>query len=213
MITDDVRRETAKRLREKKKEFFGERSWFPQDLILYQSMYLTAIDECLPDGECGFDVLADLIEPEPVTGDTSDGFHTFDELYRHRAVLFSFIVTCFPGASWKSRRHHDGTMYDGMFIVGIETPWGQATYHYDVDKCWDMFPCQELDRAPEWDGHTPDQAIERIGKLTGLIDRATTHLVLDEDGRTCCAKCGCDYLCMSSATYCPDCGAKVAKNG
>lgn len=54
---------------------------------------------------------------------------------------------------------------------------------------------------------------ERIGKLTGLIDRATTHLVLDEDGRTCCAKCGCDYLCMSSATYCPDCGAKVAKNG
>ncbi len=52
MITDDVRRETAKRLREKKKEFFGGRSWFPQDLILYQSMYLTAIDECLPDGEC-----------------------------------------------------------------------------------------------------------------------------------------------------------------
>ena len=54
---------------------------------------------------------------------------------------------------------------------------------------------------------------ERIDELTGLIDRATTHLVLDEDGRTCCAKCGCDYLCMSSATYCPDCGAKVAKNG
>ncbi len=25
-------------------------------------MYLTAIDECLPDGECGFDVLADLID-------------------------------------------------------------------------------------------------------------------------------------------------------
>lgn len=62
MITDDVRRETAKKLREKKKEFFGKRSWFPQDLILYQSMYLTAIDECLPDGECGFDVLADLID-------------------------------------------------------------------------------------------------------------------------------------------------------
>lgn len=62
MITDDVRRETAKRLREKKKEFFGKRSWFPQDLTSYQSIYLTAIDECLPDGECGFDVLADLID-------------------------------------------------------------------------------------------------------------------------------------------------------
>lgn len=62
MITDDVRRETANRLREKKKEFFGKRRWFPQDLTSYQSMYLTAIDECLPDGECGFDVLADLID-------------------------------------------------------------------------------------------------------------------------------------------------------
>ena len=61
-FTSDERREVAQKLREKKKEFFGERSWFPQDLILYQSMYLTAIDECLPDGECGFDVLADLID-------------------------------------------------------------------------------------------------------------------------------------------------------
>lgn len=34
----------------------------PDSLLLYQSMYLTAIDECLPDGECGFDVLADLID-------------------------------------------------------------------------------------------------------------------------------------------------------
>lgn len=62
MITDEERRETAKKLREKKKEFFGKRSWYPQDLTSYQSMYLTAIEECLPDGECGFDVLADLID-------------------------------------------------------------------------------------------------------------------------------------------------------
>lgn len=31
--------------------------------------------------------LAELISPEPVTGSTSDGYHTFDELYHHRAVL------------------------------------------------------------------------------------------------------------------------------
>ena len=35
--------------------------------------------------------LVRLIEPEPVTGSTSDGYHTFDELYHHRAVLFSVI--------------------------------------------------------------------------------------------------------------------------
>ena len=56
-------------------------------------------------------------------------------------------------------------MFDGMFIVGIKTPYGQATYHYDIDPYWDMFDVFEYDRAPEWDGHTPDMAIERIGRL------------------------------------------------
>lgn len=113
--------------------------------------------------------LVRLIEPEPVTGSTSDGYHTFDELYHHRAVLFSVIVAMFRGLSWKSLHHHDGTMYDGMFIVGIDTPAGPATYHYDVEPYWDMFPCEVLDRAPERDGHTPDDAIERIGTLRDLL--------------------------------------------
>ena len=177
--------------------------------------------------------LADLIEPKPVTGDTSDGFHTFDELYRHRAVLFSFIVTCFPGASWKSRRHHDGTMYDGMFIVGIKTPWGQATYHYDVDKCWDMFPCQELDRAPEWDGHTPDQAIERIERLAqrladarggGRAEIMSCWNVYDDiaygscDNGFECSVCGCKvedeehYHVSGTWNFCPQCGRKVVRH-
>lgn len=95
----------------------------------------------------------------------SDGHHTFNELYHHRAVLFSVICSVYRCRCWKSKQHHDGTMYDGMFIVGVDTPKGQATYHYDVDPYWDMFDVKELDRAPEWDGHTPDQAIERIGSL------------------------------------------------
>lgn len=113
--------------------------------------------------------LVELIRPVPVTGATSDGYHTFDELYHHRAVLFSVIVATFPGRSWKSLHHHDGTMYDGMFIVGIDTPAGPATYHYDVEPYWEMFPCEVLDRAPEWDGHTPGDAIERIGTLRDLL--------------------------------------------
>lgn len=56
-------------------------------------------------------------------------------------------------------------MYDGMFIVGIQTPEGQATYHYDVDPYWDIFHIKELESAPAWDGHTPDEAIRRIASL------------------------------------------------
>lgn len=102
---------------------------------------------------------------EKITGETSDGYHTFNELYHHRAVLFSVICRCFPERSWKSRKHHDGIMFPGMFIVGIETDNGQATYHYDIGPYWDMFPVKELEQAPEWDGHTPQEAIERIGKM------------------------------------------------
>ena len=100
-----------------------------------------------------------------VTGDTSDGYHTFNELYHHRAVLFSVIVRMMPDKAWKSKLHHTGDMFDGMFIVGIDTPAGQATYHYDIDPYWEMFDCKELERAPFWDGHTPSQAIERIATL------------------------------------------------
>lgn len=100
-------------------------------------------------------------------GDISDGYHTFNELYHHRAILFKVICNTHKHLAWKSKQHHDPNqpMYDNMFIVGIETPEGQATYHYDIDPYWDVFDVKELDRAPEWDGHSPDEAIRRIGLL------------------------------------------------
>ncbi len=103
--------------------------------------------------------------PETGIGDLSDGYHTFNELYHHRAVLFSVICNTFKDKAWKSKKHDTGDMYDGMFIVGIETPQGQATYHYDIDPYWDMFKVKELPYAPKWDGHTPDEAIRRISMM------------------------------------------------
>lgn len=97
-----------------------------------------------------------------IDGDTSDGYHTFNELYHHRAVLFTMICNQNKEIAWKSKKHSDGTMFDNMFIVGIETPAGQATYHYDIEPYWDYFNVKELDNAPLWDGHTAEQAIERI---------------------------------------------------
>ena len=131
--------------------------------------------DCLEDNDTqGADIISDVIlqlddmptiAQPPITGDTSDGYHTFNELYHHRAVLFSVICNARPDIAWKSKKHHDGTMYDGMFIVGIETPEGQATYHYDIKPYWDIFHVKELEFAPEWDGHTPDEAIRRISTL------------------------------------------------
>ena len=99
-------------------------------------------------------------------GRVSDGYHTFDELYQHRTLLFASLCnTTLNDIAWKSREHHDPDfpMYDGMFIVGVQTAHGQATYHVD-NSYWDIFHVKELARAEEFDGHTPDQALERIFK-------------------------------------------------
>ena len=100
-------------------------------------------------------------------GDISDRYHPFDELYHHRAMLFaSLCLTTFRHIAWKSLNHHDPNepMYPGMFIVGVDTPYGQASYHYNIDPYWNIFKVTELERAPKFDGHTPDEAIERIYK-------------------------------------------------
>ena len=113
-------------------------------------------------------------------GDFSDGYHTFNELYHHRAVLFSVICNLFPELAWKSKLHDTGDMYDGMFIVGIETGQGQATYHYDIEPYWDMFKVKELEKAPKWDGHTPSEAIQRIGNIPVAGYRKQEWISVDE---------------------------------
>lgn len=148
------------------------------------------------------------VDAEPViTGETSDGYHTFNELYHHRAVLFSVIVKAFEDKAWKSRKHHDGTMYDGMFIVGVETPYGQATYHYDMEPYWEMFCCKEIERAPEWDGHTPAQAIERIGKLEPV--RHGRWIDTDSEFVQCSLCKYPVYAGWNQTNYCPNCGARM----
>ena len=164
------------------------------------------------------------VDAEPfITGETSDGYHTFNELYHHRAVLFSVIVKAFEDKAWKSRKHHDGTMYDGMFIVGVETPYGQATYHYDMEPYWEMFCCKEIERAPEWDGHTPAQAIERLGKLEPVQHGRWVYDPNGMDfnlGAWVCSECKTrnnnlggmrrinPYQFVGSR-FCPNCGAKM----
>ncbi len=94
----------------------------------------------------------------------SDRYHTFEELYYHRMILFSLLLNSNSELSWKSKIHEDGTMFDGMFICGIETPEGQYTYHYNLEF-WDMFDVKELKRAPKWDGHQPKDIVRLLSLI------------------------------------------------
>ena len=99
-------------------------------------------------------------------GEVSDGFHTFNGLYEQRMILFAALVKAYKDKAWKSYRHEDGEFCfgGGWFIVGIDTPEGSYTYHYE-NKYWDMFDCMDLPRGKHWDGHTEADAETRLMSL------------------------------------------------
>ena len=105
--------------------------------------------------------------PEGGIGEMSDGYHTFNGLYYQRMVLFSALVNAHNDRAWKSWKHEDGEACfgGGWFIVGIDTPQGGYTYHYE-DKYWNWFECEELPVARHWDGHTE----EDVTRLLSLPD-------------------------------------------
>ena len=83
--------------------------------------------------------------PDGGIGEMSDGYHTFNGLYYQRMVLFAALVKAHKDKAWKSWRHEDGELCfgGGWFIVGIDTPEGSYTYHYE-EKDWNRFECEEL---------------------------------------------------------------------
>jgi len=98
--------------------------------------------------------------------DLSDGYHTFKQLYYQRMILFAVIVKQNRDKAWKSLRHSDGELCfgGGWFIVGIDTPEGSYTYHYE-DKYFNLFDCEELERGKQWDGHT-EKDVTRLLSLS-----------------------------------------------
>lgn len=101
--------------------------------------------------------------PETGIDDLSDGFHTFKQLYYQRMMLFATIVKQNKNKAWKSLRHEDGELCfgGGWFIVGVDTPEGSYTYHYE-NKYFDLFDCEILDYGKHWDGHTEKDVIRLL---------------------------------------------------
>lgn len=100
-------------------------------------------------------------------GEISDGYHTFNELYRYRVLYNAAFFNLLPKELvHKSKRHHDGEecFGGGWFIVMANLPTGQISNHYEL-KDWDLFQIPEKFTAEEWDGHTPQEAADRLYKF------------------------------------------------
>ncbi len=105
----------------------------------------------------------------------SDGYHTFGELYEHRLELFIALCKIInstdylehqPSPVWKSKLHSDGSSFDGWFILGIGTSQGnQITYHLPMSKWEQTDFAPEWEVAPEFDGHTSKDVLERLKNI------------------------------------------------
>lgn len=115
--------------------------------------------------------------PETGIDDVSDGYHTFRQLYYQRMMLFATIVKQNKEKAWKSLRHEDGELCfgGGWFIVGIDTPEGSYTYHYE-NNFYSMFDCKELERARHWDGHTENDVTRLLSLPSAQPDKDMLHL-------------------------------------
>ncbi|MFA5993345.1 MAG: hypothetical protein WC823_00125 [Parcubacteria group bacterium] len=131
-------------------------------------------------------LVADMIDGQKVievpvenTNDVSDGYHTFGELYDHRITLF--IALCkeidFSNKAygydnrqvWRSKKHSDGEICFGtgtQFVLGLGYNKGeQLTYHIPIERWEECRFAETLEKAPEWDGHTSSDVLERIKNL------------------------------------------------
>lgn len=120
------------------------------------------------------------------TNQISDGFHTFGELYEHRIQIYITLcrvlsklptikISSIEGSReiaaipvWRSWNHSDGTpaFGGGWFVLGIyDKPGKQITYHL-LDSYWEQCSfAKELERAPDFDGHTSADVLERLKQL------------------------------------------------
>jgi hypothetical protein len=114
------------------------------------------------------------------TNEISDSYHTFLDLYTHRIELF--IALCKQisyqehlyeietgleqnSVVWKSKKHSDGSEWEGWFILGINKLRGeQITYHLPISY-WEQCSFEELKTAPDWDGHNSKDVLERLKSL------------------------------------------------
>ena len=101
---------------------------------------------------------------ETSSGQISDGYHTFDELYEHRCLLFIGLMQAHPARAWRATHHDDGSGDSEWWIAGLDLPTGPVTYHLP-GRHWpllDSHPIRTLEKAPPWDGHSSQDVLEHL---------------------------------------------------
>lgn len=115
-----------------------------------------------------------MVFKDAAPSDTSDGYHTFDDLYDHRRALTAALAACLPSWSIRTRQHHpsdETPMFDGCFLVVIDLPGGQVRYHYGLDHWTEFDHVREVDHAPLYDETGPADTIRILNTWAAATGR------------------------------------------
>lgn len=93
-----------------------------------------------------------------------DRHYAFWQLYECRTVMLELICNCLAYKCFKTKKHFDGTMFNGDFILGIDTNLGVSTHHIKA-LYFDDFHVPEIDFSPKYDGYTPEDNLSRLGSI------------------------------------------------
>ena len=96
--------------------------------------------------------------------EVSDGYHTFSELYDHRTALWLNLLQVHVDTAFKTRLDDEGSEMDGWFITGINTKFGQITYHLP-NEYWSKLKIREVDCNSDYDGHSSEDVLQRLLQL------------------------------------------------
>lgn len=121
-----------------------------------------------------------------------DEYHTMDELYDYRMLYNALAFNAWAAARTfpvvKSWRHSDGELCfgGGWFIVTATLPTGLVSNHYKAEH-WDLFQVDDVWYPPEYDGHTPQDAAERLRSVAAapVSLEAVKAQTTTEDLREC----------------------------
>lgn len=87
----------------------------------------------------------------------SDGFHSLDDLYEHRNLLFIQLCLNSPMPVWIKKEED----YSGYFCLYMKLISGQISYHIP-NKYRYLVEDRATAHPEQWDGHTSLDVVQRL---------------------------------------------------
>lgn len=96
-----------------------------------------------------------------VNSDLSDGYHTFDELYDHRCLLWIALCTKSTYCEWGYWLENH---FEGWDLIVVQHPKGQISYHVPVKYryLYENKLLKQTEANHVYDGHTSADVLKRL---------------------------------------------------